>query len=73
MCVFFSFVYSFSALEDQSSFRLKYDFSGANYQKYHDVYRLHNEKFSLPKTWSAEPGITDISHDRCHGQWIFHG
>ena len=61
------------ALEDQASFRIKYDFHGPEFQKYHDVYRLHSEKFSLPKTWSVEPGTTDIGHDHCRGEWIFHG
>jgi len=61
------------ALEDQSSFRLKYDFTGPQYQKYHDLYRLHNETIPLPKTWAAEPGTTNVGHDHCRGEWIFHG
>lgn len=60
-------------MEDQASFRAKYNFSGPEYQKYHNVYQLHSEKFSLPKTWSVEPGTTDIGHDHCNGEWIFHG
>lgn len=63
----------FSTLEDQSSFRVKYDFTGPQFQKYRDVYRLHNEKFSLPKTWNAEPGTTDVGHDHCRGEWVLHG
>jgi hypothetical protein len=63
----------FSALEDQSSFRVKYDFTGPHFQKYHDLYRLHNETFKLPKTWSAEPGTIDVGHDHSRGEWIFHG
>ncbi len=66
-------IYSLSALEDQASFRVKYDFTGAQYQKYHDLYRLHEENISLPKTWSVEPGSTNIGRDYCHGEWIFHG
>ena len=62
-----------SALEDQASFRVRYDFSGPQFQKYHDLYRLHSETFSLPKTWSVEPGTTDIGHDYSRGEWIFHG
>ncbi|CAF3490216.1 unnamed protein product [Rotaria sp. Silwood1] len=61
------------ALETQASFRVKYDFSGPQFQKYHDLYRLHEEDFSLPKTWSAEPGTTHVGHDFCRGEWIFHG
>jgi len=61
------------ALEEQASFRIKYNFSGPQYRKYHQIYQLHSEKFSLPKTWSVEPGTTDIGHDHCHGEWIFHG
>jgi hypothetical protein len=63
----------YSAIGDQASFRIKYNFAGPQYHKYHDVYQLHNENFSLPKTWSVEPGTTDIGHDHCHGEWIFHG
>lgn len=60
-------------MEDQASFRAKYDFSGADYAKYHDQYKLSNQTFSLPKTWSVEPGTTDIGHGHIRGQWIFHG
>jgi hypothetical protein len=60
-------------MEDEASFRIKYNFSGSDYQKYHDVYQLYKEHFSLPKTWSVEPGTTDIGHGHCHGEWIFHG
>lgn len=72
------FLFSFQfflhrAMQDQASFRAKYNFAGTEYQKYRDVYQLHSEKFSLPKTWSVEPGTTDIGHDHCHGEWIFHG
>jgi hypothetical protein len=70
---FFSFIIRSSALEDQASFHVKYDFSGSQYQKYHNLYKLHTEKFSLPKTWSVEPGTTDIGHDHCRGEWICHG
>ncbi len=70
---FFVLIHLFSALEDQASFRLKYDFTGSQFQKYHDLYRLHNEKFSLPKTWSVEPGTTNVGHDYCRGEWVFHG
>ncbi|CAF1435892.1 unnamed protein product [Rotaria sordida] len=63
----------FGALEDQASFRIKYDFSGPQYQKYHDLYRLHEENFSLPKTWTAEPGTTIVGQDNVRGEWIFHG
>ncbi|CAF2934969.1 unnamed protein product [Rotaria sp. Silwood2] len=60
-------------LEKQASFRIKYDFSGAQYQKYHDLYRLHENHFSLPKTWTAEPGTTYTGHDHCRGEWNLHG
>lgn len=60
-------------MEDQASFRVRYDFAGPQFQKYHDLYRLHTETFSLPKTWSVEPGTTDIGHDHSRGEWIFHG
>ena len=60
-------------MEDQSSFRVKYNFVGPQYQKYRDVYRLHEEQFSLPKSWSVEPKMTDVGHDHCRGEWIFHG
>ncbi|CAF1153031.1 unnamed protein product [Rotaria sordida] len=61
------------AMEDQASFRIKYNFSGSQFHKYHDIYKLHNLNFSLPQTWSVEPGTTDIGHDHCNGEWIFHG
>ena len=60
-------------MEDQASFRVKYDFHGPQHQKYRDLYRLHEEKFSLPKTWNVEPEVADIGHDHCRGEWIFHG
>jgi len=60
-------------MEDQASFRVKYDFSGADYHKYHDQYQLSTQTFSLPKTWSVEPGTTDIGHGSIRGQWICHG
>ncbi|CAF3804404.1 unnamed protein product [Adineta steineri] len=61
------------ALEDQSSFRVKYNFTGPHFQKYHDVYRLHTETLPLPKTWSAVPGTIDIGHDHSRGEWTFYG
>ncbi|CAF1338231.1 unnamed protein product [Adineta ricciae] len=61
------------AMEDQTSFRVKYKFSGPDYQKYHNEYQLQKENFSLPKTWSFQPGTTDLGHDHCQGEWIFHG
>jgi hypothetical protein len=60
-------------MKDQASFRVKYNFAGPQYQQYHNVYQLQHEKFSLPKTWSVEPGTTNIGHDHCQGEWIFHG
>jgi hypothetical protein len=69
----FFYTLNYSAMEDQASFRILYSFTGPAYQKYHNVYHLQNEHFSLPTTWSVEPGTTDIGHDYCHGEWIFHG
>lgn len=63
----------FSALEDQASFRVKYDFTGPHYQKYHDVYRLHENKFALPKTWTAETGTVNVGPDYSRGEWTFYG
>lgn len=60
-------------MQDQASFRVKYDFAGPVHDKYKNVYKLHTEQFPLPKTWSVEPGTTNIGHDHCHGEWIFHG
>ncbi|CAF0882343.1 unnamed protein product [Adineta ricciae] len=61
------------ALEDQASFLVKYDFTGPQYQKYRDVYLLHEETFALPKTWSAAPGTIDIGSDHTRGEWAFYG
>lgn len=60
-------------MQDQASFRIKYDFSGHEFHKYHDSYKLQNQDFPLPQTWSVEPGTTQIGHDHCHGEWIFCG
>ncbi|CAF2127110.1 unnamed protein product [Rotaria magnacalcarata] len=62
-----------STLIEQASFRVKYNFFGPLFQKYHQLYKLHMLSFSLPQTWSVAPGTTDIGHDNCHGEWIFQG
>ena len=41
--VFNFYMLSYSAMEDQASFRVKYDFSGPQYQKYHQLYKKLTE------------------------------
>ena len=60
-------------MEDQASFHVKYHFTGPQFDQYHNVYKLQHEKFTLPKTWSVQPGTAHFGHDHCTGEWIFYG